>query len=251
MTVLRRLIEALRGGVALQLYRVAAVIAPPGPGGAVGLDEAQRAWLLQDAREDLDGLIDDAENRRIGGRAAREMLAARVLIDWLEGGAPPDADAIELLERGLKRFPRRPSEDEVAQRDALLTAISDIRDEGVAASRPRQDPKEGWGDPRRYRRVIGFQGRRIRGLIEGRGLTLGEVSWRSGIDTVTLVSIVFGLEEMRFRESMGLSRALGVDLGWFAEGVTFIPDPAGGGEGVVVIDPALDPGSEEGTGEDR
>jgi hypothetical protein len=37
-----------------------------------GLDEARRAWLLEDCEEDLAALVDDAENRGIGERGARE-----------------------------------------------------------------------------------------------------------------------------------------------------------------------------------
>jgi hypothetical protein len=49
--------------------------------------------LLEDIREDLATIVDDAENRGVTERAAREMLAIRALVGRLEGGDPPGVDA--------------------------------------------------------------------------------------------------------------------------------------------------------------
>lgn len=39
------------------------------------LDAAQRSWLLQELREDLDCLTEDAEERGIGERGATELVS--------------------------------------------------------------------------------------------------------------------------------------------------------------------------------
>jgi hypothetical protein len=51
-------------------------------------------------REDLEAMVDDAQSRRVTERAAREMLAARSLVGWLEGDdARPGAEETRYLER--------------------------------------------------------------------------------------------------------------------------------------------------------
>jgi hypothetical protein len=68
--------------------------------------------LLEDIREDLAAMVDDAENRGATERAAGEMLVIRALVDWLEGGEPPGAEAIGYLERSVAAVPRNPDEVE-------------------------------------------------------------------------------------------------------------------------------------------
>jgi hypothetical protein len=98
------------------------------------LDPVQRAWLLEDIREDLAAMVDDAENRGVGGPTAREMLVVRSLVDWLEGGDPPGAEAIGYLERTLGAMPHDPGEEELAHRVAYLAAVADLGgDEDAAA----------------------------------------------------------------------------------------------------------------------
>jgi hypothetical protein len=202
--------------------RIALAILDPA-GEAPGLDDAGRAWLLADAEEDLDALVDDAENRGIGERAAREMLVVRALIGWLEGGDRPGAGAIEYLEREVGTVPRNPSDGELAQREILLAAIAELGGDEEAASRRWREPSV---DPDEVRRLLDLQGRRIRAISEERGLTIGELAERSGIDTVTLVSILYGLEEMRASEWLRLSEALGVPLDRFFDEGAHLPGPA-------------------------
>jgi hypothetical protein len=173
------------------------------------LAPAHRAWLLEDVREDLAAMVDDAENRGVTERAAREMLVLRELTVWLEGGAQPGSDATGYLERAVKVIPRNPHEDELARRNAYLAAIGDLGGDEGAASRLWREPS---GDPGEARRLLDLQGRRIRGLMEERGFNVGGLASRTGIDTVTLVSILFGLEEMRAGEWTRLSEALDVPL---------------------------------------
>jgi hypothetical protein len=77
------------------------------------LTPTQRVWLLEDVREDLAAMVDDAENRSVTERAAREMLVIRALVGWLDGGPMPESDAVEYLERAIRAIPRNPGEDEL------------------------------------------------------------------------------------------------------------------------------------------
>ena len=195
------------------------------------LAEDRRVWLLHDIEEDLDAMVDDAENRRVREPAAREMPVARALIAWLAGGEPPGAEAIEYLERAVRSIPRRAEEDELARRDAYLAAIAELGGDAEAASRLWWEPPTDG----QYRALLDFQGRRVRALAEERGLTIGALARRSGIDTVTLVALAFGLEEMGATEWMRLSEALGVPFDSLFEGLCFLPGegPAGGGFYVI------------------
>lgn len=179
------------------------------------LTRAQRAWLLEDVRDDLAAMVDDAENRGVTERGAREMLVIRALAGWLEGGPPPGPDSIEYLEGAIRSIPRNPGEDELAQRNVYLAAIGDLGGDEEAASRVWRQPS---GDPERFRMLLDFQGRRIRELMEERGVKVGKLAGQTGIDTVTLVSILFGLEEMRAVEWTRLSEALDVSLDDLVEG---------------------------------
>jgi hypothetical protein len=206
-------------------------------GDGTGLDEAQRAWLLEDLKEDLAAMVDDAENRGVTERAAREMLVIRALTGWLEGGEPPGSDAIRYLESAVRAIRRNPREDELAQRNSYLAAIGDLGGDEEAASRLWREPS---GGPEEVRRLLDFQGRKIRELMEERGLSVGELAGRTGIDTVSLVSILFGLEEMRAVEWTRLSEALDVPLDDLVDGhrlvsagdgVCRLPDDVGACEG--------------------
>jgi hypothetical protein len=177
-------------------------------GGTRVLTPSQRSWLLADLQEDLAAMVDDAEDRGVGEKTAREMVVVRSLVVWLEGDGPPaEAEAIDYLERALKAVPRNPGENELAFRKSYLAAIDELGgDEGVAARVWREPP----GGPEEGHRLLDLQGRRVREFMEQRGLTVGGLARRSGIDTVTLVSILFGLEEMRVEELIRLSGALDV-----------------------------------------
>jgi hypothetical protein len=147
------------------------------------LTPTQRAWLMEDVREDLAAMVDDAENRGVTERAAREMLAIRALVGWLDGGPMPESDAVEYLERAIRAIHRNPGEDELAQRNVYLAAIGDLGGDEEAASRLWRRPPD---DPEQFRMLLDFQGRRIRELMEERGLGVGELAQRTRIDTVTL-----------------------------------------------------------------
>lgn len=171
---------------------------------------SQRARLLADVREDLEAMVDDAENRRVTERAAREMLAARSLVGWLEGDdARPGAEAIRYLKRTAGLVAPEPGEDELAVRRTYLAAIDELV--GHEASSRAGIESSGAIDEDRV--LPDLQGRLIRGLMEERGLTVGGLARRSGIDTVTLVSLLFGLEMMGTEELIRLSGALGVPTG--------------------------------------
>jgi hypothetical protein len=64
------------------------------------------------------------------------------------------------------------------------------------------------GDPVQRRRMLDFQGRKVRELMEGRGLTIAGLAEQSGVDIVELVAIEFGLTEMGLRDWELLSGAL-------------------------------------------
>jgi hypothetical protein len=203
-----------------RLRRLAARIglAPRRLVAAQRLDRAQRAWLLQDIREDLAAMVDDAENRGLSERGAEEMLVVRALVDWLEGGEPPGPQAVGYLERSVKAIGRDPGEEELALRNAYLAAIGDLGGDEEAAGELRPE-----GVDEQMRPLLDLQGRRLRGRMEELGLTAGELVRRSGIDAVALVAILSGQEEMRAGQWLDLSEALEVPLEWMFEGVRFVP----------------------------
>jgi hypothetical protein len=179
-------------------------------------------------------MVDDAENRGITERAAGEMLVIRALVDWLEGGDPPGAEAIGYLERSVNAIPRDPDEDELARRTTYLAAIGDLGGDEESASGLRRD-----GIDERTRVLLDFQGRKLRGRMEELGLTTGELARRSGIDAVTLVAILSGQEEMRATHWLDLSEALDVPLEWMLEGIRFVPRAGPQGRGFHEIEPGM------------
>jgi hypothetical protein len=197
------------------------------------LRPAQRTWLLEDIEEDLAAMVDDAENRGVTERAAREMLVIRALVCWLEGGEPPGAEAIGYLERAVKAIPHNPDEDELAQRTTYLAAIGDLGGGEESASGLRRDGIDG-----RTRVLLDFQGRKLRGRMEELGLTIGELAEKSEIDSLRLAAILFGQEEMGAIEWTGLSEVLDVPLDWMLEGIRFIPRTGPEGRGFYEIEPA-------------
>lgn len=212
--------------------RIGLAAAPHRVEGTGRLGRAQRAWLLQDIREDLEAMVDDAENRGLTGRGADEMLVVRALVDWLEGGDPPGAEAIGYLERQVEAIGRDPDDEELVRRDAYLAAIGDLGgDEEVAGELRGEDTDD------QMRPLLDLQGRRLRGRMEELGLTTGELARRSGIDAVTLVALLSGQEEMRARQWIDLSEALEVPLEWMFEGVRFVPRTGPEGRGFYDIEP--------------
>jgi hypothetical protein len=213
--------------------RIGRGVVPPRTDGVQRLSPPQRTWLLEDVEEDLAAMVDDAENRGVTERAAREMLVIRALVGWLEGGEPPGAEAIGYLERAVKAIPRNPDEDELAQRTTYLAAIGDLGGDEESASGLWRD-----GLDERTRVLLDFQGRKLRGRMKELGLTIGELAEKSDIDSLRLVAILFGQEEMGAIEWTGLSEALDVPLDWMLEGIRFVPRTGPEGRGFYEIEPA-------------
>jgi hypothetical protein len=202
--------------------------------GSRRLSPAQRAWLLEDIREDLEAMVDDAENRGVTARTAAEMLVVRALVGWLEGGEQPGAEAIGYLQRAVKAILRNPDEDELARRTSYLAAIGDLGGNEESASGLWRD-----GVDERTRPLLDLQGRKLRGRMKELGLTTGELTRRSRIDAVMLVAILSGQEEMTAGHWRDLSEALGVSQGWMLEGVRFVPRAGPQGRGSYEIEPGM------------
>lgn len=202
-------------------------------GDAPRLDAAQRSWLLQDFREDLDAQIEDAEDRGITERGARELVSTQAIVEWLEVGDFPPAAGIELLEKAVATIPRQPSDRERWQRDAYLAAIAELGGDEEAAAKLWRD-----GVDERTQVLLDFLGRKLRGRMEELGLTIGDLAERTGIYTVRLVAVLFGQEEMGAIEWIGLSEALDVPLAWMLEGIRFVLRTSPEGRGFYEIEPA-------------
>jgi len=209
-------------------------------GEAPGLDDDQRAWLLQDLGQALDAQIEDAKEGGVSRQAAQRMATIRATMLWLSGrGASPGAPAVEYLEQSLRSIDRRPTERELFQRNLYLAAIGELGGDVRSASQIWREPFD-LGDPAGHGKVLAFQGRKLRSLMQERGMSIGELADRSEIDDIPLlVSLIFGLEEMRFEEAMRLAGALGVSPARFSEGVRFVPGHPDG-TGVYEIDPEVD-----------
>jgi hypothetical protein len=202
-------------------------------GDAPRLDSEQRSWLLQDFREDLDDQIEDAEERGITERGARELVATRALVEWLELGDFPPAAGIELLEKGVAQTPRHPSRKDRWRRDVYLAAIGELGGDEEAAAKLWRD-----GVDEQTRELLDFQGRKLRGRMEELGLTIGDLAERTGIDTVRLVAVLFGQEEMGSIEWTGLSEALDVPLVWMLDGVPLVARRSRERHGLCELGPA-------------
>jgi hypothetical protein len=218
---------------------------------ASALDDRQRAWLIEDLKVTLGELTEEAEGGAVSGQTAARMATIRATILWLQGrGASPGAVAVAYLEEGLRSICRpdlflwrnpflrlkyrartpcawlppciqTATEWELFRRGACLAAIGELGGDVEAASRiwrPSTDP----GDPAGRGKALARQGRKLRSLMWERGMSIGELADRSGIDDlVLLISFLFGLEEMRFEEAMRLAGALRVSPARFSEGIRF------------------------------
>lgn len=156
------------------------------------------------------------------------------------GGGHATPAAIELLEKVVATTARRSGEEERRRREAYLAAIGELGGDEEAASRLRRDDPD-----ERTHELLDFQGRKLRGRMEELGLSIGE---KSRIDTVELVAILFGVEEMRATQWLHVSEALGVPLEWMLEGIRFVPRTDPDGPGVYEIEPEPD---RSGAGVDR
>jgi hypothetical protein len=208
------------------------------------LDDRQRAWLIGELEAELSDQIEDI---RETGKApsdlgAREMVVTRGIIRWLRNGDDPGPSGFPLLEKhqGLRR-PWQGDSDRVADA-AFAAAIADLRDGDVV---PAGTPPQ-LGDPVQRQRMLDFQGRKVRELMDSRDLTIAGLAELSEVDIVELVAILFGLTEMALREWELLSGALEVDLDAAFVGIRFVPAAGPDGRGVVLIEGEDDP---TGTGE--
>jgi hypothetical protein len=110
-----------------------------------------------------------------------------------------------------------PSRQERWRRDAYLAAIGELGGDEEAAAKLWRDCVD---EPTRV--LLDFQGRKLRGRMEELGLTIGDLTEETGIDTVRLVAVLFGQEEMGSIEWTGLSEALDVPLDWMFDGIRFV-----------------------------
>jgi hypothetical protein len=67
---------------------------------------------------------------------------------------------------------------------------------------------------------------------------IGDLAEKSDIDSLRLVAILFGQEEMGAIEWTGLSEVLDVPLDWMLEGIRFVPRTGPEGRGFYEIEPA-------------
>jgi transcriptional regulator with XRE-family HTH domain len=165
------------------------------------------------------------------------MVVTRAVIGWLRNGDDPGPCASRLLEmhQALRR-PWQGGSDRVAEAAyaAALADLSDVLPSGISPQ---------LGDPVQRRRMLDFQGRKVRELMEGRGLTIARLAEQSGVDIVDLVAILFGLTEMGLRDWQLLSGALEVDLDAAFIGIRSVPKAGPDGRGIVLVEGEDDPPS--------
>jgi transcriptional regulator with XRE-family HTH domain len=208
-----------------------------------GLDDRQRAWLLEDSKQYLEALTEDIEAGGGNIATAKLITTVRAMVAWLEGrGASPGRAGIEYIGKNLATVYPRPTEHELFQRGAYLAAIGELGGDVAAASNVWRDPAE-LGDPDQLAKVLAFQGRKLRSLMLERRMSIRELAERSEVAEVVLIPILFGIEEMRFEEAMRLAGALDVSPAQFSDGIRFLPDPDG--TGAVEIDPDHDVAEED------
>ncbi len=174
------------------------------------LDDGQRVWLVRELEAELADQIEDIrETREVpSDRSARETVVTRGVIRWLRNGDDPGPSALGFLEKQQEFHRPWQGDSDRAAEAAYAAAIADLRDGDVVSSgAPPQ-----FGDPECRRRVLDFQGRRVRELMESRGLTIGGLADLSGDGVVELVAIVLGLNEMAFRDCDLISGAFDVEL---------------------------------------
>jgi hypothetical protein len=205
------------------------------------LDDGQRTWLIGELEAELTDQIDDI--RETGevpsDRGARETVVTRGVIRWLRNGNDPGPSALGFLERQQEFHRPWQGDSDRAAEAAYAAAIVDLRDGDVVSSGAAPQ----LGDPEQRRRMLDFQGRKVRELMEGRGLTIAGLAEQSGVDIVDLVAILFGLTEMGLRDWQLLSGALEVDLDAAFIGIRFVPKAGPDGRGIVLIEGEDDPPS--------
>jgi transcriptional regulator with XRE-family HTH domain len=212
------------------------------------LDDPQRAWLIEELEADLSDQIEDI---RETGKApaelgAREMVETRGVIRWLRDGLDPGPAASRFLEKHEELYRPVQGDSDLAALAAYAAAIADLRDGDVvpSAAPPRR------GDPEQRRRILDFQGRKIRALIEDRGLTIARLADLSGVDIVELVAILYGLTDMALRDWELLSAALEVDLDAAFVGIRFVPAAGPDGRSIVLIEGEDEPTDGDGSSPD-
>ncbi|HEY0278084.1 MAG TPA: helix-turn-helix transcriptional regulator [Solirubrobacterales bacterium] len=205
------------------------------------LDDRQRAWLIEQLEaENSDQIEDIRETGRMPNDfGAHELIVTRAVIRWLRDGDDPGPAASFFIEKYVRLYGPRQTDSDRAAQEAWAAALVDLRDGDMV---PSEEPVP-IDDPENRRRILDFQGRKVRELMEGRGLTIGELADLSGVDIVELVAILSGMTEMALGDWELISAALQVDLDAAFAGIRFIPAARPDGRGIVVIE-----GEDEPTG---
>ena len=178
---------------------------------------AHRALLLADLEGDLAALVDDAEIRGISESERRGTPRDRAPDRLARGRRPAGADATRYVERAVAGTPRHPTRPSSPAGTPTWPRSPAGRRRGAPGA-----PARGRGaDPA----LLDLQGRRLRDRMEELGLTIGGLSRRTGIDTVTLVAILFGQEDMGAAGWVDLSEALGVPRSVDLRGHPLRPGP--------------------------
>jgi hypothetical protein len=177
--------------------------------GGRGLKSGQRFFLLQDFRLELQTAVEDAESHAISDEEANRISLIRSLIRWLEGGELPGPDAILFLEKQLGGIGRHPDGHEVTERTALVAAIYELGGNGRAAAGIWRKP-----DPDLLR---GF-GRTLHRHMRRAGLTVAELAGRADLEPSEVVAYLYGTEQPKLEEIVGLAGAVGVRAEVLLEG---------------------------------
>ncbi|HEX4304807.1 MAG TPA: helix-turn-helix domain-containing protein [Solirubrobacterales bacterium] len=161
---------------------------------------------------DLECLIEDLSVKPLADQSVEEMLRNRDVLVWLRGGPLPDEGAVELLETNLAVFFRAPATDEEANAAALRAALDELR-RAQAVARAAGDfwsdrDAEASGFTQRERSRLGD---RLDDLRKAKGMTVGNLAERSGVDVVTIVATIYGADEVGTLDLMYLAGALEVE----------------------------------------
>lgn len=176
-------------------------------GRPAGLSPATRERVIDLIEADLACLVEDAREKPISEQSVEEMLQNREVLGWLRGGPLPGQRAVEILEENVSVFYQAPAVEEEANGKALRAALDELVRARAAAAGPPAGDREGEELTKRERLWFG---RRLDELRTARGLSVGELSARSGLDVVGVVALIYGAEEARASEMMSLAAALEV-----------------------------------------
>ncbi|MBS1881478.1 MAG: helix-turn-helix transcriptional regulator [Actinobacteria bacterium] len=214
-------LRTVRSGISAALVRTGRMIGPkrlPGDedGGpdqvGAGLDPTNRAAVVVSLEGELDDLVDDAARRGVTDHGAEALLVTAAILGWLrDGGELPGEGAIECLEIHAAIFVDARHEEERELQRAfgdVLGAFAQAQAQAIAAGRWRGRRVD--VEAAEERTLRGF-GANLDDLRGSRGLSIGELAERSGLDVVTVVGLIKGAESVGFGEIRLLAGALGVE----------------------------------------